>query len=53
MARLLVVLSALTSLLGAYAAPCVEFDSDFNLYVFGLSGGDIGLGQQDSWASSE
>ncbi|KZO98460.1 hypothetical protein CALVIDRAFT_561921 [Calocera viscosa TUFC12733] len=33
------------------ATPCVEFDSNFNLYVFGLNGKDVGLGAQSTWAS--
>ncbi|KZT61714.1 hypothetical protein CALCODRAFT_349347 [Calocera cornea HHB12733] len=48
------MLSLLLSLLApaaVLAAPCVEFDSNFNLYVFGLNGKDVNLGLQSSWAS--
>lgn len=33
------------------ASPCVAFDSDFNLYAFGLGGKDFSLGTQDTWTS--
>jgi hypothetical protein len=34
----------------ALAKPCVNFDSDFNLYVFG-GNADYSLGPQDGWFS--
>lgn len=36
-----------------FASPCVTFDSNFNLLVFGLDGKDWNAGTQDSWPSSE
>jgi len=33
------------------AGPCVEFDTNFNLYVFGLNGKDVNLGAQSTWSS--
>ncbi|EJT99355.1 hypothetical protein DACRYDRAFT_23912 [Dacryopinax primogenitus] len=48
------MLSLLLSLLApaaVFAGPCVEFDSNFNLYVFGLNGKDVNVGAQSSWNS--
>jgi hypothetical protein len=36
-----------------HAAPCVVFDSDFNLLVFGLNGKDYNAGSQDTWSGSK
>ncbi|KAJ3478866.1 hypothetical protein NLI96_g9460 [Meripilus lineatus] len=33
------------------SSPCVTFDSDFNLLVFGLNGKDWNAGPQDTWTS--
>jgi hypothetical protein len=38
-------------ILSATASPCVVFDSNFNLYAFGLGGKDFALGTQDTWTS--
>lgn len=35
----------------SHASPCLVFDSNFVLYVFGLGGKDYSLGSQDSWNS--
>ena len=43
----LLAFTALTAS-AALAKPCVGFDSDFNLYVFGGTT-DYALGPQDSW----
>jgi hypothetical protein len=34
----------------ALASPCISFDSDFNLLVFGLGAKDYNAGSQDLWA---
>ncbi|KAI0076535.1 hypothetical protein K474DRAFT_1684789 [Panus rudis PR-1116 ss-1] len=35
----------------AVSSPCVTFDANFNLLVFGLDGKDWNAGTQDSWTS--
>lgn len=35
----------------ALSSPCVTFDADFNLLVFGLNGKDWNAGSQDTWTS--
>jgi hypothetical protein len=34
------------------ATPCIQFDSDFNLYAFGVNGQNYKLGKQDGWAQN-
>lgn len=36
-----------------FSIPCINFDSDFNLFVFGVSGKDYSLGTQDQWSSGD
>ncbi|PCH45066.1 hypothetical protein WOLCODRAFT_165582 [Wolfiporia cocos MD-104 SS10] len=47
----LVSLLALAASELAAASPCVTFDSNFNLLVFGLDGKDWNAGTQDSWTN--
>ena len=47
----IVSLLALAAAKVAQASPCVAFDSNFNLLVFGLDGKDWNAGAQDSWAN--
>ncbi|KAH9831157.1 uncharacterized protein C8Q71DRAFT_782995 [Rhodofomes roseus] len=47
----LVSLFALAAAKLAQATPCVSFDANFNLLVFGLDGKDWNAGTQDSWSS--
>lgn len=35
----------------ALAKPCVGFDNEWNLYLFGAGSQDVGLGPQDSWSA--
>ncbi|KZT22774.1 hypothetical protein NEOLEDRAFT_1157628 [Neolentinus lepideus HHB14362 ss-1] len=35
----------------AHASPCIAFDANFNLLVFGLDGKDWNAGTQDTWPS--
>jgi hypothetical protein len=43
------VLFVLTILKSVRATPCLAFDINFNLFVFGLSGNDYNAGTQDTW----
>ncbi|CAE6437755.1 unnamed protein product [Rhizoctonia solani] len=36
----------------ALATSCVAFDSNFNLYAFGINGKDYSFGAQDAWLNS-
>ncbi|KZT68947.1 hypothetical protein DAEQUDRAFT_765947 [Daedalea quercina L-15889] len=47
----LVSLFALVAAKAAQASPCVAFDANFNLLVFGLDGKDWNAGTQDSWSN--
>ncbi|KAJ3553382.1 hypothetical protein NM688_g3642 [Phlebia brevispora] len=51
MFKSLTLVSLLTLAIPALTRPCVTFDSNFNLLVFGLDGKDWNAGQQSSWAS--
>lgn len=36
-----------------FAEPCIAFDSNWNLYAFGLNGKDYNASTQNAWTSSE
>jgi hypothetical protein len=35
------------------ASPCIAFDSNWNLFAFGLNGKDYNAGTQDKWSGSK
>ena len=47
-----VALFALSVSQMVFAAPCIAFDADWNLYAFGLNGKDYNAGTQDKWTGS-